>query len=135
MNIIETRYKIIAIGNPNENKTGHVRDIFEVDGTPGEQIIYVNVYMKDYHTTAGDMRVSIWDMAEHGSEHQGDPTSYYSGVDLILVVNNGDGLAEEIASIQEACPNSTLYDTEIGDDLKVISLLRALADNHELELL
>ncbi len=127
---METTYKIIAIGNLNEDKTGHVRDLFEVDGTPGDQIIYVNVYMKDYHTTDGDIRVSVWDMAEHGSENQGDPTMYYSDVDLILVVN-----AEDIASIQEASPNSTLYDTETGDDLEVISLLRALADNHDLELL
>ncbi len=135
MNIIENQYKIVTIGNLNENKTYHVGELFEIPPTESPETPYVDIYIKDYHTTDGDMTVLVWDIALQGLGYQGDPTRYYKDVDLLLVVNNEDELTGEIISIQEASPQSKLFETLIGDDLEVISLLRALTGNHGLELL
>ena len=144
---MNTSYKILAIGNLNENKTDHVRSVLGLPPSESEKlefsalekiqyqgIIYVNVYIKIYHTTDGEMTLLVWDLAELGSKYQTDQ-SYYKDTDLILSVNNGAQLTKEIASIHKISSNSKLFETKTDDDLGVISLLRVLKNNPKLKLL
>lgn len=139
---MNTSYKILAIGNLNENKTDHVRSVLGLPPSESEKLEfsalektqYVNVYIKIYHTTDGEMTLLVWDLAELGSKYQTDQ-SYYKDTDLILSVNNGAQLTKEIASIHKISSNSKLFETKTDDDLGVISLLRVLKNNPKLKLL
>jgi len=106
MNIIKTRYKILAIGNPNENKTGHIR-------------VREAKYGENISKIVGDPRKYF---KGDGGNLYGIPTKSFKGGEYLYEISTKSGHQGDQTSFK----NSTLFDTVNSDDLE---------DNHELGLL